>query len=407
MPPRRKKTRRPRERVKASREGWLWPAIIAAAIGAAIWYGRQPSSVPLPKQASPQTIVLSNDPRTLTLWGSNGLIGWTLPEDRQKPDPKPSERKRESLTNYPFAIPTNTFDPLISASRPTQNLLEAQIALARIGISSGSIDGRLGSQTRAALRVFQRNAGIPATGQWDDRTRALLQIHEPVFSEYRVEAWDLKRLMPLPETWLEKSEQKRLDYETLLECIAEQSWTHPQLIQRLNPNLISVTPEIGMRLKIPCVKFPRVTEKAAELRIYLEERCLQALDARSNILAHFPCSIARQTEKRPLGLLRIRSILPNPHYVFDPAIFPESEEGRILGRKLVLPPGPNNPVGSVWLGLDKPGYGIHGTPRPEDVGRTESHGCFRLANWNVEFLVSLVNTGTPVRVFTSASGGPK
>jgi lipoprotein-anchoring transpeptidase ErfK/SrfK len=91
-------------------------------------------------------------------------------------------------------------------------------------------------------------------------------------------------------------------------------------------------------------------------------------------------------------------VAPNPNYTFDPAVFPESPEARALGRKLILPPGPNNPVGVAWIGLDKSGYGIHGTPKPEDVGRTESHGCFRLANWNAELLLKMVGVGTPVLV---------
>jgi lipoprotein-anchoring transpeptidase ErfK/SrfK len=104
-------------------------------------------------------------------------------------------------------------------------------------------------------------------------------------------------------------------------------------------------------------------------------------------------------DKRPLGEeLHITAIAPNPNYTFDPAVFPESAEAQQLGRKLILQPGPNNPVGTVWLSLDKPGYGIHGTPKPEEVGRTESHGCFRLANWNAEFLLKLVTVGTLVSV---------
>jgi lipoprotein-anchoring transpeptidase ErfK/SrfK len=79
-------------------------------------------------------------------------------------------------------------------------------------------------------------------------------------------------------------------------------------------------------------------------------------------------------------------------------VFPESEEARQLGRKLILPPGPNNPVGRAWIGLSLPGYGIHGTPDPEKVGRTESHGCFRLANWDAIALLGLVSIGLPVIV---------
>ena len=99
-----------------------------------------------------------------------------------------------------------------------------------------------------------------------------------------------------------------------------------------------------------------------------------------------------------MGELSVVVIAPNPDYMFSPENFPESAEARELKTKLKLQPGPNNPVGTAWIGLNLPGYGIHGTPKPEDVGRTESHGCFRLANWNAEYLLRLVTVGLPVRV---------
>ena len=134
------------------------------------------------------------------------------------------------------------------------------------------------------------------------------------------------------------------------------------------------------------------------MRIALADRVLEAFDENTNLLAHFPCSIAQRVEKRPVGELHVDVMAPNPNYTFDPDVFPESAEAKELDRKLILQPGPNNPVGTVWIGLDRPGYGIHGTPRPEDVGRTESHGCFRLANWNAEYLLRLVTIGTTVVV---------
>src|SRR5690606_2965484 len=121
-------------------------------------------------------------------------------------------------------------------------------------------------------------------------------------------------------------------------------------------------------------------------------------DSATNLLAHFPCSIAARVEKRPIGQLHVLKIAENPNYLFNPSTFPESAEARQLGRKLMIPPGPNNPVGTAWIGLDKPGYGIHGTPVPEQVGRTESHGCFRLANWNATHLLQFVWSGMPVHV---------
>ncbi len=149
---------------------------------------------------------------------------------------------------------------------------------------------------------------------------------------------------------------------------------------------------------MPNAAFPDAPDPAAWVTIHLAAKTLEAFDARTNLLAHFPCSIARHVEKRPVGLLHVVVVAPNPNYTFDPDVFPESAEAKQLKRKLVLPPGPNNPVGVAWIGLDRPGYGMHGTPRPEEVGRTESHGCFRLANWNAEYLVRIIRVGTPVYV---------
>ena len=116
------------------------------------------------------------------------------------------------------------------------------------------------------------------------------------------------------------------------------------------------------------------------------------------VIAHFPVSIAQRVDKRPVGILHVTDIIPNPNYTFDPDVFPESAEARELGRKLTLPPGPRNPVGLAWIGLDRSGYGIHGTPAPEKVGRTESHGCFRLANWDALTFLDFASEGLPVSV---------
>jgi lipoprotein-anchoring transpeptidase ErfK/SrfK len=155
---------------------------------------------------------------------------------------------------------------------------------------------------------------------------------------------------------------------------------------------------VGTSIRLPNIEYPQVNSKAAFVRISLASKFLEGFDSTTNLLAHFPCSIAQRVEKRPAGELHVSVIAPNPNYSFDPEVFPESAEARGLGRKLIIPPGPNNPVGTAWIGLDKPGYGIHGTPRPEEVGRTESHGCFRLANWNAEYLSRLVWVGMPVYV---------
>jgi lipoprotein-anchoring transpeptidase ErfK/SrfK len=286
--------------------------------------------------------------------------------------------------------------PLIE--RPVKNLLEAQIALARLAISAGPIDGVMGSQTHAALRAFQSGYEMEATGELDEVTKVTLTISEPVFTNYTITPVDLARLRPIPDTWVGKSEAEALEYETILELVAERYQSSHPLIKSLNPsvNWTNVSPFTSV--KAPNVFRPPPKRRAAFIRIALAAKTLEAFDADTNIIAHFPCSIAARVEKRPVGQLTVVTGAENPNYTFDPAVFPESEEAKTIDHKLIIPPGPNNPVGAAWITLDKPGYGIHGTPRPDQVGRTESHGCFRLANWNAEYLLKLVSAGTPVYV---------
>jgi lipoprotein-anchoring transpeptidase ErfK/SrfK len=282
--------------------------------------------------------------------------------------------------------------------RPVQNMLEAQLALVDEGISCGSLDGVAGSQTHAALAAFQRQEHLPVTGELDALTREKLLLNEAPYTTYMISTNDLARLQPIAATWLGKSQQTALDYENILELVAEKHFAHPNFIRRLNPAMDWTNVVAGTVVQVPNATYPEPQGKAAFIQIHLAGKTLEAFDADTNLLVHFPCSIAKRVEKRPVGELHVAAVAPNPNYTFDPDVFPESPEAHELNRKLILPPGPNNPVGVAWIGLDKPGYGIHGTPRPEDVGRTESHGCFRLANWNAEYLVRLVTVGTPVYV---------
>jgi hypothetical protein len=285
-----------------------------------------------------------------------------------------------------------------SATRPVQTVLEAQITLARQGISPGSIDGVSGSQTRSALIAFQKKEGIIPSGLLDDPTKRLLLMAQPVMTEYTVTSGDLGRLRPLPKTWLGKSGETRLDFENILELLGEKAFSSPHLIQALNPTVSWNQIASGTQVTIPRVDYPSIVRKAAFGKISLRECVLEAFDSETNLLVHFPCSIGRLAATQPAGELHVTTIVLDPNYTFDPAVFPESPEARTVGRKLILPPGPNNPVGVAWIGLDRPGYGIHGTPAPEQVGHTESHGCFRLANWNARHLAKLVWVGIAVIV---------
>jgi lipoprotein-anchoring transpeptidase ErfK/SrfK len=314
------------------------------------------------------------------------------PTNSQRPTALPPRTAVAPATN---AAPTGS---LAGYPRPARSVLEAQIALERQGVSSGPLDGRLGPQTRAAVRAFQQREQLPVTGELKPETQLRLTLASPPLVAYLVTSNDLARLQPLGKTWLAKSQQTALDYETILELAAEKSHAHPGLIRNLNPQVDWTNVPVGTALQVPEVPAAGPPVKAAFARISLSEKTLEVFDVETNLLAHFPCSIAQRVEKRPVGELHVDVIAPNPNYTFDPEVFPESPEAQQLKTKLVLPPGPNNPVGTLWIGLDRPGYGIHGTPSPEQVGRTESHGCFRLANWNAERMLKLVWIGMPVYV---------
>lgn len=307
------------------------------------------------------------------------------------------ETEPEISPRNPGIVPAA--EPVIEPSGPpAESCLDAQVELARRGFSSGSIDGVAGPKTRAALRAFQASRNLPVTGELDAATREHLVLSKPSLAPHVLALDERSGLQPVQPTWLGKSEQSALAYETLLEAVAERFHAHPALIRRLNPTVNWAAVADDVALVVPAVERVVLGLKAARLRIRLAECVLEACDGKGNVVAHFPVSIGRETVSRPLGELRVTVLIPNPVYTFDPAVFPESAEARELGRKLMLPAGPNNPVGVAWIGLDRPGYGIHGTPSPERVGRAESHGCFRLANWDVRTLLDLAWVGLPVSV---------
>lgn len=294
--------------------------------------------------------------------------------------------------------------PLAGAPAAAAELDEAfrlavavQTLLDRENFSPGCIDGSPGRRTREALAAWQLAHGREPTGEADAETLDALGKMDSIFVWHRVSTGEVASLAPVPATWREKAAAPRLGYATVVELVAEKYHASEGCIRRMNPQLGWPDPPAGTLVLAPN-PYPAARPRAATVTIYLSRKIIQAADADGRVVGFFPCSIARDVAKRPAGEFRTVNAAQNPDYVYNPALFSEDPESSQISGKLVIPSGPNNPVGVAWIGLDIPGYGMHGTPHPEDIGKTESHGCFRLTNWNAEKLLRMISVGTPVRI---------
>ncbi len=278
--------------------------------------------------------------------------------------------------------------PVSSKTTSSKNLQDygaLQLALDNEGFSSGLIDGKGGNKSATAMRLM-REAG-----------RILTKPKDP-WIMWKVPQDFPKDLSEIPESWTARSKMRSLCFTTPLEKLAERFHTSQAFIRFLNPEIKDWSKLSGDSiLKVPALA-PIRLPMADHLRISLSSKVIMVCDSTDKVLASFPCSIAAKKEKRPIGALQVKVLVPNPDYLFDPANFPENPESATITSKLIIPPGPNNPVGEMWIGLSLKGYGIHGTPLPEDIGKTESHGCFRMTNWDAKRLGAILKIGTPVNV---------
>jgi lipoprotein-anchoring transpeptidase ErfK/SrfK len=284
----------------------------------------------------------------------------------------------------------------IEAEATLRRQLAWQIALEAVGFSPGIIDGAIGPKTRLATREFQRVRGLPQTGELDATTAQALQVDpDKVLQPSRIEPVHLREIGPAPTSWLERSKLSRLGHRDLEEVLAEQYHCSRGLLRRLNPGLAINTLKVGDAIVTPQVTAPGKSGPASVIEINLSEKTIRVIDRDRRLIGLFHCSIAASRANRPTGQAHITRIVPNPEYTFRPKMWPEVTEK--IDRALRIPPGPRNPVGRCWIALSLPGYGIHGTPNPELIGKTGSHGCFRMTNWDALRLSKMARIGTDVR----------
>jgi lipoprotein-anchoring transpeptidase ErfK/SrfK len=273
-----------------------------------------------------------------------------------------------------------------------------QTRLDRAHCSPGGIDGRWGAKSKKALSAWQEKNKQPITGEWDEGILAALGGTNQVLTTYTVTVADHAALTPYPSTWRGKAQREWLGYVTIEELVAEKFHLYPVALRRMNPTAAWPNPPAGTVLTVASVK-TKPLPRLSKIEIRVGERLLRAYGMAGELVAQFPCSVAASKSKRPVGeTLKVTVWAENPEYTFDPEMYADNPESVLIGKRLRIPPGPNNPVGAAWIGLDRPGYGIHGTPNPAEISRTESHGCFRLTNWDALKLIHAVYVGLPVTV---------
>lgn len=281
-------------------------------------------------------------------------------------------------------------EPVGPAASPSA-VLRAQILLARAHFSCGEIDARFGASLRGAIADFQASRGLPASGIVDAATwKALNTDTAPALARAPVTAEDVAGpFLPIPEDMMEKAKLPALPYSSPLEALAEKYHSSPSLLQRLNPG--ARFDAAGTEILAPNV-IVAPPEKAVSIVVSKSRHSVAALDESGRILARYPATSGSEHDPLPLGKWKIQGVAKNPSFHYNPDLFWDAKP---TDGKAPIPPGPNNPVGVVWIDLSKEHYGIHGTPEPSTIGKTQSHGCIRLTNWDVSELSKMVAPGMP------------